>query len=255
MRLLLNNWWNLNFRCDVLLISFTEVVGCGPPSRWCQFVKRHLFLPKRLEALLYHFGDCAHHPARFATFAQLALLCLFIILIFPILPIVGTCKITQTLPGRHRHLLQPAFGLSGCQSRDFSCPRVYLLLPDRGLCIFNSPSHHSGISLNIMLNPSLVFFIAYNVRFSWFLSGKLLFRSQAVQCPEGSDSFCCQAALTFIRLVTSLGGPLCRFAIFGHWKWWNVLFRSIDPCLWWLYCWTRCWMLQDMDNMEASCVF
>jgi len=39
-------------------------------------------------------------------------------------------------------------------------------------------------------------------------------------------------------------------------KWWNVLFRPIDHCSFpWLYCWAGCWMLQDMDNMEASFVF
>jgi len=53
----------------------------------------------------------------------------------------------------------------------------------------------------------------------------------------------------------SLGRPLCRFVVSAHWKWRKVLFRSIDHCsLHWL-CWARCWMLQDMDNMQASCVF
>jgi len=35
-----------------------------------------------------------------------------------------------------------------------------------------------------------------------------------------------------------------------------VVFGSIDQCiLYWLCCWERCWMLQDMDHMVASCVF
>ena len=56
--------------------------------------------------------------------------------------------------------------------------------------------------------------------------------------------------------MISVGGPLCQFAQFGRWMWRIVLFRSIDHCsLRWLCCRVRCWMLQDMDNMEASCVF
>jgi len=77
---------NPHFGCAVLLISFTEVVGCILPSRLSQFVELHLLLPKPLNVLLYRFSDCAHHPAGFVIFAQLALLSLFIILIFPIFP-------------------------------------------------------------------------------------------------------------------------------------------------------------------------
>jgi len=51
-------------------------------------------------------------------------------------------------------------------------------------------------------------------------------------------------------------GMLCWFAEFACQKWWTVLFQSIDHCsLHWLCCWARCWMFQDMDRMEASCVF
>jgi hypothetical protein len=62
-----------------------------------QFSKLHLVLPKPLHALLHHFGDCSHHPARFVIMAALALLCLFIILIFSIIAIVGTCDIALTV--------------------------------------------------------------------------------------------------------------------------------------------------------------
>jgi len=56
--------------------------------------------------------------------------------------------------------------------------------------------------------------------------------------------------------MTSLGRQLCRLAISASRKWWKVLFQTIDHCsLRWLCCWATCWMLQDMDNMEASCVF
>jgi len=79
---------------------------------------------------------------------------------------------------------------------------------------------------------------------------------QAAQCPKGSKSFGFWAALAFIRLMTSWSGLLCRFAVFARQKWWNVPFWSINHCsLYWLCYWVRWWMLQDMDNMEASCVF
>jgi len=47
----LNDGRNPQFRCAILRISFTEVVGCIVPSRLCQFVKLHLLLPKPLHAL------------------------------------------------------------------------------------------------------------------------------------------------------------------------------------------------------------
>jgi len=56
--------------------------------------------------------------------------------------------------------------------------------------------------------------------------------------------------------MTSSLGLLHWFAVFACRKWQKVLFWSIDDCiLYWLWCWARCWMLQDMDHMEASCVF
>jgi len=77
-----------------------------------------------------------------------------------------------------------------------------------------------------------------------------------MQCPKGSHCFCFQATLAFIRSMTSLGRPLCRCAITACWKRRTVLFRSIDPCNLGLLCFcARCWMLQGMDNMEASCIF
>jgi hypothetical protein len=160
IRLRLNDYLNPEFRCAVLLILFTEVVGCILPSGLSQFVDLHLLLPKRLHVLLYRFGDCAHHPARFIIFAQLALLSLFIILVFPILPIVGTCKITQTVSDSNQHLLKHLFRLSGCQSCDFSIRHIVLLLLNRCLCVFNSLSCPSGFSLNIILNLFLFLFIA-----------------------------------------------------------------------------------------------
>jgi len=144
----------------VLFISFTEVVGCILSFRLGQLVEVHLLLPKSLHALLDRFGDCAHHPAGFVILAQIALLSLFIIFFFPILPIVGTCKITQTVSDSNEHLLKRLFGLSGRQSRYFSLRRNILLLLNRGLCVFNSLSCPSGLSLHIILNPFLYLFIA-----------------------------------------------------------------------------------------------
>jgi hypothetical protein len=164
-----------------------------------------LLLPKPLHALLNRFGDCTYHPAGFVIFAELSLLSLFVILIFPILPIIGSCNITQTVSDSSQHLLKRLVRLSGHQSRDFSMPPIALFLSNRCLCVFNSLSCPSGLSLNIILNPFLFLFIAYAVRFSSFLRRKLPFGSQAAQYPKGSDSLCLQAALAFIRLITSLG--------------------------------------------------
>jgi len=94
------------------------------------------------------------------------------------------------------------------------------------------------------------------VRFSSFLHCKLLFGSEAALCPKCSHSLCFQATLAFIRMMTLLGWLHCRFAVSAHRKWQKVLLWSIDHCsLRGLCCWARCWMLQVMDNMEASCVF
>jgi len=255
-RLWLNAWRNPELETVILLISFMEVVSCIPPSRSSQFVELYLLLPKLLHALLHCFGDCGHHPAGFVIFTQHALLSLFIILIFPILPIVRTCKITLTVSHSNQHLLKYPFGLSGHQSRDFSMCHIVLLLLNRCLCVFNFLSCPTGLSINLILNPFLFLFIVWEVRFWSLLRRKLLFGSLAAQCPKCSDSLCVQAALAFIRMMTSLGWQRCWFAVSAHRKWRKVVFRSIDHCSWCgICCWARCWMLQVMDNMEASCVF
>jgi len=72
----------------------------------------------------------------------------------------------------------------------------------------------------------------------------------------GSDSVCLQATLACSWLMTSCGRPLRRFTVSGCRKWRTVLFRSIyHYSLQCLCCWVRCWMLQDMNNTEGSCVF
>jgi len=251
----LNDCRNPQFRCAVHLISFTEVVGCSLPTRLSQFVELHMLLPNPLHALLDHFGDCAHHPAWFVILAQLAQLSLLLILIVPILPIVGTCNITESVSDSNQLLLKCYFGLSGGQSRNFSTRHIVLLLLNCCLCIFNSISCPCGFSLNIILNPLPFLFIAWEVCTSTFLRRNLLVGSQAAQFPKGSDSLCLQAALALICLRTSRGWPLCRFTVSARRKWRKVLFHSVDHCiLRGLCCWARCWMVQVMDNMEASCV-
>ena len=85
---------------------------------------------------------------------------------------------------------------------------------------------------------------------------RIRFGSLAEQYPPGSEPFCLQATVASICLMMSSCGELCWFAEFASWLWQKVLFLSIDHCLLcWKYWWPRCWMLQDMDHMEASCVF
>jgi len=67
IRLQLNDCRNPQSRCAVLLIPFTEEVGCILPSRLSQFIEPHLLPLKPLHVLLYRFGDCAHHPAGFSV--------------------------------------------------------------------------------------------------------------------------------------------------------------------------------------------
>jgi len=56
--------------------------------------------------------------------------------------------------------------------------------------------------------------------------------------------------------MTSCGRLHCWFAVSARWKRRKLPFRNIHHCsLRWLGWWARCWMLQDMDNMEAGCVF
>ena len=83
------------------------------------------------------------------------------------------------------------------------------------------------------------------MRFLLFLHRKLLFGSQAAQCPKCSDSLCFQAALAFTRMMTSLGWPLCRFAVSASRKWQKVFFWSIDPCI-------SCWLLLG-EMLDVGC--
>jgi len=237
IRVGLDDRWNLQFRRSALLISLAEVVGRVPPSRLCQFVKLHLLLPKPLHAVLYQFGDCAHHPAGFVMFSQLALLCFIVFFfIFRILLIVGTCKIAQTDSHSIQHLFQCLSGLLGGQSHRFNIAHIFLPLLNRCLCVLNSLSCHRGLSLHIILYPLHFLFIAQEVRFSFLLHRELLFGLQVTQCSNGSDPFSLQPALPFIRLITSSCRLLGWFAIFARRERGKVHFWSIDHCI-------SCWLL------------
>jgi len=114
----LHNCRNVQFIRTILHNSLAEVVGHVTPSWWCQFVKPYLLLSKALYALLYHVGDCVHHPASFVIFAQLVNLCIFLIIIavIPFLLILGSFKIPQTVSDSVHHLLKCCFRLCGCWS-------------------------------------------------------------------------------------------------------------------------------------------
>jgi hypothetical protein len=133
---------------------------------------------------------------------------------------------------------------------------IFLRLLNCYLCVFNSLSYPRCFSLNIIHNLFLFLFIAWEVCFSSFLCHKLLFGLEAPQCPKCSEFFCVQPAIACIRLTTSLGWTLCRFARSAYQKLRKVLFQNIGHCsIHWLCCWVGCWMSQYMENVKASCVF
>jgi len=176
--LVFENCWKLQFGCPILHSSLTIVVGRVPPSRLRQFIKPHLLLLNTLHAVLDGFGHWTHHPAGFVIFAQLMQLWIFsIILIFTILLIAGTYKIAQTVSDSIQHLLKCFLRLFGCQYRFFNISHTFLLLPDRRLCILNSPSCHSGVAIHIILDPFLILCIASKVHSLSFLCWKLHVRS------------------------------------------------------------------------------
>ena len=178
-RLRLNPSWNLQFGHPVLLISLTEVISRVSPGRLCQFVKLHLVLPTTLHAMLYHFGDWPYHLAGFVIFTQLPLLRTFfiMILLFPILLSVGTCKIARTISDGVEHLFKCCFRLGCCQSRHFSVSHIFLLLPNCCLCIVNSLSCHSGLSIYMILDLFVLLIVASKWGFSSIPQCKLGFES------------------------------------------------------------------------------
>jgi len=157
----LHNCLNLQLSYHKLHNSLKEVVSSVPLSRLHQFVKPHLLLPKALHAVLYRSWDCDQLPARFIIFTQLAKLWIFLIIIldFSILLILGTCKIAQTVSDRSQHLVGWNFRLSSWRSCLFNIPHMFLLLHNRSLWVLNSLSCHCSISIHIIFDPFLSFFI------------------------------------------------------------------------------------------------
>jgi len=253
----LNDCWNLRLACAILLISLTEGVSRVSLSRLWQLVNLHLLWPKTLHALLYSFGDCANHPARFVIFAQLAQPWNFFInvVVVPIILIVGSCKMAQTVSHSIKRLLQCSFGLPGCQSPLFSNSHILLLMLDHYLSIFNSLSCHGGFSVQRIIDEFPLIIVVWNMQFLSFLRHKMHFRSYDAQCSKGSDPLRFQAALASIFLMTSSSGPLCGFAAFTRQKWRQLPFQSFDQDI---VCWhcslARCWMLKDTDHKEAHCI-
>ena len=123
----LDHCQNLQFGSPILHISLTKVLGCIPPTWLDHFVKPHLLQPKTLHAVLYRFGDCAPHPARFIIITNLAVLGIIFIIfqVFPILLVVETYKITHTVSDSIQHLCKHCFRLSRCHSYVFSSCQTF----------------------------------------------------------------------------------------------------------------------------------
>jgi len=168
----LHNSRNLGFGSSILHISLTEVVGCIPPSGLHPFIKRNMILLVTLQAVVYHFGECAHHLAVFVIFAHLVQLCIFfiMILIFPFLLPARTSKIMQTELSSIQHLFDYLFRLSGCPCNHFSISHIFLLLLNRCLCVLKSLSCHSGPPFHIILDPFALLFIAKTISISHVFS-------------------------------------------------------------------------------------
>jgi len=161
--------------------------------------------------------------------------------------------VANTISDSTQHFLKRFFRLSCCQFCVSYICHIFLLLLYCCLCVINLLSCHSNFSIPIILNPSLFLFAAQKVPFLSFLHCKLHVGSQAADCPKGCDSLNFQAAVAFIYIIMSSRRQLCWLAVFACRKWRHVLFQSVDRCiLYCLCCWAGCWMLQDMDNMEAS---
>jgi len=223
--------------------------GC---VNWSSFI---CVWSKPLHALLYHVGVRAYHPAGFIIFAQLALLCLFIILIFRILPIVRTCKITQTVSDCNHHLLNCLFGLSVRQSGVFSCLYMFLGLLNHCLCVFNLHSCTSGFSQH---DPQSISPSRHCLRCAFLVVSRpeASFWNAKCAMPQGIR-LCLRPSRSCLHsLVDVVGWTVLSICHICPPQVLKVLCRSFAHCsLHWLCCWVRCWMLEDMDNMEASCFF
>jgi len=164
--------------------------------------------------------------------------------------------LAQTLSDSIQRLLTWCFRLSGCQFWLFSISHIFLLLLKHCFWINTSHSCHGGRSIQIMVSTFCIYFLAKYTSFSSFLCCKLLYRSYTVQCFYSLDTVSSQARCVFIRNKISLCVAVSGCPIFVLQQWWKLFFPSIDHSIFsGIYCCMRCWMLQDMDHMEASCLF
>jgi len=123
-------------------------------------------------------------------------------------------------------------------------------------CIDSTDRQCGDYSLSTRMGTRVDGPVPLLTQISLVLRHKLRVRLQATQCSKGSDAICFETTIILIRLMITLYRSLCSFSACTCWKWGKIHFRSNHHCIvFWLYCWARCWMLQDMDHMEASCIF
>jgi hypothetical protein len=139
--------------------------------------------------------------------------------------------------------------------RLFNISHIFLVLYIDCLSLFNSLSCHSGLSIHIIFDWFLVLFVVWKVRVLSLLHWYHRLWLYAVQCCQHSDLFWVQATHVFIRWTTWSYRLHGRDDICACRKSRRVHFRNMDQCLLcWPCCSVSCWMLQDMDHMEASCI-
>jgi len=108
---------------------------------------------------------------------------------------------------------------------------------------------HNHLSIPHSLHCSKCLLLAFSQLHAYYL-----ITSCAI--PQGFKLFCFQVSCAFIWLLMLSCPAAGQFAIFACPNWWNGHFWSVAQCiLCWLCCWERFWMLQDMDDKEASCIF
>jgi len=236
-------------------IRLTEGVSCLLPSQLCEFIKLYLLLPKPIPALLY------------------------VVVIGPITQLGSSSSLSWTC------------SISSSSSSSPSSPLLELarslrLFPIVTIISWNFIWGLSSSILHLKLSsylPALAEPPPLHVQLAflheWFLSEHNRHSiSVSLHCLRigflvGSQP---QASFSIASCTVFLG---LRQILFPSPSWlhsldgvigWNALlichicpaevakssFLSIHHCrLCWLCCWARRWMLQDMDNMEASCIF
>jgi len=248
---------NLQFGHHIVHISHPDIFCHIPSSQLCQFFKPHQLLPNTCHVVPNSLCTCVHHPTGFIIFAPLANLGIFLIIycVFIIHLIIASWKLAQTVSDRSPDFQKCFFRLCGYRSCLFIISCFFRLLNNLYYSILTFRSCQSSSSIHIIIDPFHLHFIAWNVGSLSFHRQMLLFKSYPPHCSQWSDTSCVQAALDFILLMMLLCESSCWVAIFAHRKWQTFHILSIDRgTLCWLCCLTRCWLLQDVDCMEASWV-